>query len=137
MNWSFKIILAIIIMCFTYDNIACAQSNEKLIVLTKINTLEEDEYTDKNRNIEYLSYLPQVVYCNKEKAITLTAVTNIEDIRYYIKTEHGDILIEEILTLIKDEEVTLSTATLPCGIHTIVLGIDNNYYEGDFEIVAP
>ena len=130
---SVKIVLYLL---FIFSNtIVYAQSNDKTpIPLKEVNKNIKEESLPK-REFSILSVLPDVIHdtTNSELIIESQYVT-FESVTYYITDVDGVVISSGELTLIKNIEEFLSISVLPSGTYNIILEIENEYFQGEFDV---
>lgn len=114
-----------------------SQSNEK------INRIPLEEYDDDHeinddieseRNLELLSILPTMYYYSTTEEIGIVSnFVTFEDVAYEICNEQGATILSDTISLPKNEEVFVSTASLPSGKYYIYIIIDEQSFVGEVQ----
>lgn len=130
---SVKIVLYLL---FIFSNaVAYSQSKDtNKIPLKEINKNIKEESLPK-REFSILSVLPDVIHdtTNSELIIESQYVT-FESVTYYITDVDGVVISSGELTLVKNIEEFLSISVLPSGTYNIILEIENEYFQGEFDV---
>ncbi len=120
-----------LLMLMFFGTICHAQSDkDKEIPLEK----SKDLFTDNKpkRDLELLSVLPTMYYYSETEEIGIVSnFITFEDVIYEICNEQGATLLSDIISLPKNEEVYVSTATLPSGKYYIYIIIDEQRFVGE------
>ncbi len=130
-------ILSFFIVCSTFN--VFSQSNNKSIPITleEIEDNESSENLNKKRDIDLFSVLPIIEYdaANKNLHIISPFIT-FKDITYFITNEDSIILHTNELTLTKNNKLTIPLTLSLSGLYTIVINIEDKYFQGVFDYLA-
>lgn len=114
-----------------------SQSNENIkhIPLEEIDdegTVNDD--IESKRNLELLSILPTMYYYSSTEEIGIVSnFVTFEDVAYEICNEQGATILSDTISLPKNEEVFVSTASLPSGKYYIYIIIDEQSFVGELQ----
>ena len=113
-----------------------SQSNETLIISLEEITESNDNVAKKNeikRDIELLSVLPVVTYNQEIDEIRIMSnFVYFDNVTYEICDADGLTVTYGTVSLPKNEEVCISTSTLPNGMGYIYIVIGEGIFVGEF-----
>ena len=102
-----------------------SQSNEKINRIPLEESDDDYEINDdieSERNLELLSILPTMYYYSTTEEIGIVSnFVTFEDVAYEIRNEQGATILSDTISLPKNEEVFVSTASLPSGKYYIYI----------------
>lgn len=112
-----------------------SQSNGNTIFIPLEESDDDYEINDdieSERNLELLSILPTMYYYSTTEEIGIVSnFVTFEDVAYEICNEQGATILSDTISLPKNEEVFVSTASLPSGKYYIYIIIDEQSFVGE------
>ena len=131
---SVKIALCLLFIFST--NVAYSQSKDtNKIPLEKINEYDISNLENTKREILFLSVLPDVIHDTTNDVLKIVSQhVTFESVTYYITNEDGFIFSSGELTLLKGDEKRVFISSLPAGTYNIILEIENEYFQGEFDV---
>lgn len=125
-----------LIMLLFSGTICYAQSSEKTEIPIKINRPGDDtnEKELPKRDLDIEDILPTMYYYSTTEEIGIVSnFVTFEDVAYEICNEQGATILSDTISLPKNEEVFVSTASLPSGKYYIYIIIDEQSFVGELQ----
>ena len=131
---SVKIFLCILF--FISSTTSYAEENSTIkIPLDKITNSNTFNNELPKRNLNILFILPDVIHDTTNDVLKIVSQhVTFESVTYYITNKDGFIFSSGELTLLKGDEKRVFISSLPAGTYNIILEIENEYFQGEFDV---